>query len=311
LDKKLPRIITEEEHYKILVMLGDKNKSKFQKHENFLEGFLVGSGGEYMRLDPKFQLMCDCKYKFAYRNKTHCPKCNTEISKIKKPKYYHLRYYYNGALRHKEKKCKIVEEKEVLQKTFEEIINPLSLTSELTNWAKTYVHEILDKDVSDKIKLNKVQSQIKDCVEKEKMELRALLRRGIITDEEYKQDLELLQNKVQVQHEVQIDWKSKIESILDLGLECKKVFENGSIKDKREILLKSQSNLIWDEKNLYISRPSWLEAYINGVKRLKQEIATIEPKINDKKALKNKDFSSMNTYNFEEKTFLLRSLESN
>ena len=32
-----------------------------------------------MGVDVKFQLICDCKNKFAYRDKTHCPVCGISI----------------------------------------------------------------------------------------------------------------------------------------------------------------------------------------------------------------------------------------
>lgn len=69
---------------------------------------------------------------------------------------------------------------------------------------------------------------------------------------------------------------------MDLGLECKNVFENGSLKDKKETIIKSTSNLIWDEEKVYITRPKWLNTYIAGIKRLKSETNHIEPNSNCK-----------------------------
>lgn len=313
LDTKLPRIISPEEHFRVLGMLGEKHKGKFQKHETYFSGFLRSPEKGFMRLDTKFQLICDCGYKFAYRKKETCPKCNLEITKMINPKYLHYRYYYNGDKRYFDRKIKTVSENIVLKKTREEVIDPLSLMPELVDWMKKYLHEVLDQEVKDKLKLQSINQNTETSIEKEKQELRALLRRGAITDDEYKIDLREIESRKPSTNEqtVEVDWKAKINSIVDLGLECKKVFETGSTKAKKEVLFKSQSNLIWDEKNLYITRPLWLEKYIQGVKVLKQNMSTIEPKIISENTNNNKDFPDPERGKMVLDLSLLRELESN
>lgn len=290
LDRKLPRAITEEEHCRIIQMLGNKHQAKFQKHESVFAGFLKGENNAFMRLDPKFQLICDCKHKFAYRSKSSCPKCGKKICQMQNPKYLHFMYYYNGVIRHQTGKYKAVEEKEVLKKTNEEIIEPLSLCPELADWVKKHIHEVQDREINNGLNLNEGRAKLLESIDTEKANLRSQHRRGIITDEEYKKDLADLENKVPKEVSFDIDWKDKLGSIVDMGTECLKVFESSDVKAQKEILFKSQSNLIWNEEKLYIIRPKWLDTYVNGIKRYKSEIGTIEPKLIENKPNQNKDF---------------------
>ena len=297
LDKSIPRIITEEEHYRILKMLGIKNQARFQKHENTYSGFLKGERGEYMRADPKFQLICDCRFKFAYRNKENCPKCKIKISKMVNPKYLTYTYYYNGIKRHRDKKVKRVEEKLVIEKTYEEIIEPLSLCPELVSWFKESVHEVEDKIIKEKIELGSSRVKMIEEIEKEKDSLRSQNRRGIITDEEYIKDLALLEKRVPAVENQKRDWAETMSEIVDLGLDCKEMFEKGDVKSKKKVLFKSQSNLIWNEENLYIVRPKWLDKYVETIKQVKNETYTVEPNSIEKNPNKNKDIPAPNFIN--------------
>lgn len=311
LDPKLPRLISEEEHYIILSMLGTKHQTRFQEHENPYCNFLKGENDTTMSIDPKFQLICECGKKFAYRKTDRCPKCDLLISDIENPRYYHKTYFFNGTVRHHSKKVKTVEIETLKSKIKEEIIAPLSLIPELALWVKKHIVEIKDKDIQNGLKLNNNRDKIKESAEKEKADLRSQHRRGIITDKEYKEDLARIESSLPIEISVEVDWREKVNSIVDLGLECATIFEIGTNQAKREILYKSQSNLIWDEKNLYISRPKWLEAYINGVKILKSEIVTVEPNLTTKKPLQNKGLVVTNLPKYDECRSLLRSLESN
>lgn len=311
LDKKLPRIITEKQHEQIKRMLGSKHKSKFQKHENPFEGFLKGDDDGFMRLDTKHQLICDCGHKFAYRKKDCCPRCNLKIPKMVKAKYLHYNYYYNGLKRYKNEPFSHVKEEKIVEVINTEISQPLSLSPLLTDWVKKYIHEIKDVEVNEKLELEESRIKVIENIENEKAELRSQNRRGIISDEEYKLDLERLLKRIPEQQESEVDWRSKLNEIVDLGQEFKNILENGNIKAKKEIFFALESNLIWDEKNLYLIKPKWLDAYISGINKLKQKIGTVEPKILENKPLETVSFSSIGVEKYSECKFLLRELESN
>lgn len=304
LDPRLPTIITEEEHNKILRMLGVKNQTRYQTHETPFAKFLTGPNGETMTIDPKFQLVCDCGKKFAYRKKDECPKCNLKIGEIQNPKFLNYNYYFNATKRYRDGKYKTVEEKKVLEKTYEEIINPLSLCPELVEWFKETIEEVEDKVVREHIELNKSRVKILEEVEKEKDNLRALLRRGIINDAEYKKDLATLENGVPDVVSEKKPWKELMNEMVNLGTDCKEVFEKGDIKAKKQVLYKSQSNLIWDEEKLYIIRPNWLNKYVEAVKYAKEELATVEPNFILENPNENKNISVLKSLNLDSRLSL-------
>ena len=68
LDASLPRIITEANRDRVLQLLSKKNIPKIQQHSTLYSGFIQSDEGDFMGQDIKFQLICDCKYKFAYRS---------------------------------------------------------------------------------------------------------------------------------------------------------------------------------------------------------------------------------------------------
>ncbi len=82
LDKTLPRLITETQHNQIKNLLSRANIPKTQHHQTVYSGFISSPEGDFIGQDVKFQVICDCKKKFAFRNKTHCPQCGIKIVSI-------------------------------------------------------------------------------------------------------------------------------------------------------------------------------------------------------------------------------------
>ncbi len=82
LDKNLPRILTEGQYERVQQLLSKRNIPKVQHHEALYSGFIRSDEGDFIGQDIKFQLICDCKHKFAYRDKTHCQQCSKKIEKL-------------------------------------------------------------------------------------------------------------------------------------------------------------------------------------------------------------------------------------
>ncbi|MBU4580697.1 hypothetical protein KKB43_06850, partial [Patescibacteria group bacterium] len=79
LDKKLKRIISEEDFWIIQEMLGKKGRPRPQKRDGLYNHFMTCAHcGGHTSPDFKFQIICsECKSKFSYLNKEECPKCQT------------------------------------------------------------------------------------------------------------------------------------------------------------------------------------------------------------------------------------------
>ena len=294
-DKSLPRIITEDEHHKILSFLGRKSFSTHQKHEYSYVNYIFSDSGEFIGGDPKHQVICDCKKKFAYKNKTECPQCGIKIENMKSPKYLDYTYYYNI----KRRKTKGIKAKTISESKIDEFLKKftdenLILSPELADWVRKHISHLKDKEIEENQTIIRVQNSSVENLEKEKKKLRDMYRKEMITEEEYNSDLEEIEQKYssKTKDEYKVsDWFEHLNDIVDLGTEMKNILDNGTIKEKKDMMSRFRSNLIWDEENLNISKVSWLETYIQGRKQVLSKYPWFEPKNNVENKGKNTDLT--------------------
>ena len=279
LDLNLPRLITEDEHNKVLKILSGKNIPKIQHHETIFSGFLRSEEGNFIGQDVKYQLICDCKEKFAYRSKTHCPKCNKKIDELENPKYLNFTYYYDVKKKKAGQGYKSIPEAKITKELLSFIDENLNFSQDLANWSKKYITELRDKEISESV--FRKQKEEADMVEYEskKSRLREMLRDQQITDGEYKTDLEALNKRHAVTgRQDGFDWYSKMSEITDLTLCAKEILEKGSMQVKRNILSKLGSNLTWNGEKLNISNSNAINKLVEGIKRAREIYSKFEPK---------------------------------
>lgn len=218
LDPNLPRLITESEHNKIKNILARKNIPKTQHHEALFSGYLVSSYGNYMGPDIKFQLICDCKHKFAYKNRTQCPECGKEIENLQKPKYLNYSFYYDVKRKKENLPYVRVNENHVLDEVVDFIDAHLNFSDELIDWSKKYIHELKKKELVQSVTLSKRKEERKVEFIEKKARMRALLRDGQVTNEEYQSDIESLSRSYSDLNEEgrKIDWYSEMIEMADL-----------------------------------------------------------------------------------------------
>lgn len=56
--------------------------------------------------------------------------------------------------------------------------------------------------------------------------------------------------------------------------------DHGTVKEKKDVLSKLRSNLIWNEEKLNISNKIWIDVYIKGRKKVLSKYPMFEPKNN-------------------------------
>ena len=280
LDKNLPRLINEDQHNKIKMILTKKNIPKIQNHTTTYAGFIQSDEGNFIGQDVKFQLICDCKKKFAYRDKTHCPYCEKQIDTLSKPKYLDFTYYYNVKKKKRGIPYKVISESDITRKMIDFLDENLHFSESLVNWSKKYISELKDKEVNDKLFLIEKATTDKAEYESKKTRLRCMLRDEQISHDEYKTDLELLNKKYRFQDlpEPDVDWYSKMNEITDLTLCAKEIIENGSVNAKRSILSKLGSNLVWNDEKLSIFNSPVINKLVEGIKNAKVINPKFEPK---------------------------------
>ncbi len=280
LDRNLPRLITETQHNKVKSLLAKGNIPKIKHHETTFSGFITSEKGEYVGQDVKFQVICDCKHKFAYNNKTHCPKCKIEIDKMIKPKYLSYAWYYNVKKKKAKQRYKSIAESKVKEAIYDLFVNNISFSKDIVEWSKKYIHEMKEKELNEKILINQRKEERKGEYEEKKARTRAMFRDGKFSEEDYEKDITRLNHEYSDVNETveQIDWYSRLMEIVDITERIAMVLESDDIQAKRNIISALGSNLIWDDENLLIINKKEIQALIDGVKRNRLVISEFEPK---------------------------------
>ncbi len=280
LDKSLPRLITEAQHIKIKNILAKKNIPKIKHHKTTYSGFITSDKNEFVGQDVKFQVICDCKKKFAYSSKTECPFCGVKIDKMENPKYLEYILHYNVKKKKAFERYKTISEEKIKEEIFKSIVNNLSFSEDIVKWSKKYIHEMKERELSEKITISQRKNERKVEFENKKAKLRSMYRDGKFTESEYEEDCTRLETEYADTNKnlEGVDWYSRLMEITDITESIATVLNSDDVEAKRRLLARLSSNLIWDEENLSIINQKEINALINGVKRLKSIYPKFEPK---------------------------------
>ena len=280
LNEKVPRLITEHQHIKILNILGSRVKPKMQKHQTLYHGRIKSPDGDTIGADLKFQVICDCKHKFAYRSKEKCPKCFTPIENMTSPQYLSYTYYYNVKRRkNKTLKAKCIEETKIDTMLLDYFKNNFYVHPFLVDWSKKHLKDLRDIEVDRNIEVEQQHKKKLESLKEQKERLLHLYTKGHIEELVYvkkQSEIKDQEEGLQLPSEF-MDWVSAIERCLDLGKQSVSIFESGHYDAKKEFLDEISSNLIWDEQNLNVSNNNLLSGFIKHLKLVKAKYPQFEP----------------------------------
>lgn len=284
LHESLPRIISEDEHVKILNIFGEKSHPKMQSHFTPYSGNIIGNDGNYMGADVKYQLICDCGKKFAHRNKQSCPSCNIKITDMKKPKVLNYTYYYNVKRRKtRGMKAKGIEEKKIDAVLINLFNNEIAISDKLHNWVKKHLDILKDDKIKEFKEKAMIHKKEKEDIEKKKRKLRKLFMENLISDDEFQEDITKLQQQekhLNYSQKAHNNWYEEMSTLLNLTFKFDTIIQNGTYIEKKEAIKLFCSNLTWDEEKVLINKADWLKAYIKGRKNLIAKYPQFEPKNN-------------------------------
>lgn len=276
LDPKLPRVITEQEHKNIRRMIDVGSFPSRAQHQAYYAGLITSPSGEFIGPDYKFQLICDCKHKFAYLNRTSCPKCNISIQDMCNPKFLTYSYYYNSSRKKKRLPVKMLSES-VINSTIKEFVSSFYMPPALLRYVKDIMQELIQIDESNNHFVEQRKEERLVALQNKKRAFREILADGIITKEEYQTDVESLNEEIEyIKNSVTTGSGNPFQQAIKSVLTIHDVFSRGDAKQKRVLLEKIGSNLIWDEKKLYFSCPDWLNDLKNSFKQAKYESGWFE-----------------------------------
>lgn len=287
LSESIPRIITEDQHWQILKIIGNrcrvrpsKNKMIFAYKEPTKCGRCSGS----VTAEHKYQVICDCKLKFAYINKTHCPGCGITINKMKHSTYLHYIHYH--CVRKKDPNCKegSVQEffiDDYLAGYFKE---NFKISKALYDWCIENLG-ILDK--VDAKKGSEKNVSLESTLAKKKNEYKELVfmkARGLISDSEFtelkttqKAEIEALQQALGNTANKDQSATAKSHRAFTLALGIETIFKSGTVQEKKDTLSEIGSNLTLKEKKLNIHNTGVYEKIINGLLTARTENPRFEP----------------------------------
>jgi site-specific DNA recombinase len=284
-------MITEKEYRRAQVLLGKKGKTQPQTREFAFTGLMhCGECDSMITAEEKNQIICSgCKQKFAYENKTACPKCEIDISEMENPKI--LNYVYYHCTKKKNKSCtqKTIR-LEDLETQFDAVLADLSIDEDYLKIALDYLQDKERNSGNEERAVRQSLSAAYDACQTRLVNLSREFTSPInssyelYTPEEFrKQKAELVAERDRLEKEMG-GTKEKLdqdletaERIFNFCTFARHHFSNGDLQKKRAIFGTIGSNLTLKDKKLSIERLHPYMLIENEVKAQKLLYAGLEP----------------------------------
>lgn len=259
-------MITEQEFERAQILLGVKAQHRSREREFAYTGLAhCGECQSAVTAEEKNQLICTtCKHKFAYENKTKCPKCNTAIDKMHNPSILH--YVYYRCTKKKKRNC---TQKYIRLEQFEEqlaeVLDEVTIDEAYVKVVLDYLRDTQNLEVQD-------HKSIIDTLQQTYKQSEARLERlnieytsaqnadySIYTPLEFsrfKKDIlkerEGLEKEIAETRRRVDDSFEKSERVFNFCSMVKETFREGDLKTKRMILSSIGSNITLMDKKLSI-----------------------------------------------------------
>jgi site-specific DNA recombinase len=285
-------MITEAEYDRVQILLGRNGNPRPQSHPEFAFTGLIRCGecDRMVTAEEKHQIMCStCKFKFAYRNRDACPRCETPIEKMVNPLFLHYTYYHCSKSRRPacQQKCVTMQEMEI---QINGRLAWITISKKFKDWAIKHLHELHENEKSLQDEIIKTQRKAhQECLEAIDGLLNLKTSSGnkngiLLSDDEYTQRRGKLLKEKAVLEELINNTDHRLEQQLKLSEEtfeiaytAQKGFAEGDPGTKKEILAAVQSNLILKDKKLLFEAKKPFLILENTIYPEKAIISPIEP----------------------------------
>jgi site-specific DNA recombinase len=285
-------MITRDEYDRVQTLLGRRGNPRPSTHFNFAFAGLIRCGecGLTITAEDKHQLICShCRFKFAYRRRDSCPRCQTPIEKMVNPLFLHYTYY--RCSKSKVPRCsqKSVSAQE-MEKQIDQLLARIQIAPRFKEWAIQYLHELHEKESASRNDIMQAQQNAyRDCLRRIDNMVRlktsaANTDGSLLSDEEYgRQRGELLKEKSRLE-ETLADTGHRVEQCLTLSertLEfactARERFAKGDQMTKKEIFAAVASNLILKNKKLCVEAKKPFLILQSSMLGCETRIEAIEP----------------------------------
>ncbi len=260
-------MVTQAEYDRVQTLLGRKGNPRPRTHGVFPFSGLIRCGecNGMVTAEEKHQLMCGtCRFKFAYRRKTSCPRCETPIEKMARPLFLRYTYYHCGKSRNPFCTQKVLRAEE-LEKQIDHFLSRIQISQRFKDWAVKYLHEVHKKESAFRSEVIQTQQKAhQECVRRidNLVKLKTAphnIDGCLLSDEEYsRQRIALLKEKGALEGLLQ-DAGQGVEKGLELSEKtfdfastARDRFAKGDCKTKKDILAALGSNLVLKDKMLRI-----------------------------------------------------------
>ena len=289
LDLRLPRMISEEDYWKIQSMLGNKGVKRTTKRESVYNHFTkCGVCNGSTSPDFKFQVICSkCHKKFSHLNKESCPSCGIKIDDMVNPKYLSYVFYYCINDKKHRTVClnNGIEEKKLEKELVKNLKEKVLISKELSEWCIENIHKIKDKELKDSFSIKSNYEQQESLLRSKikRITMNKISRDLSIEEEETYNEIENglreeLKQLVIQKDNINTDWFTEASKDFNLMSEIVDIVEKGSPIQKKEVLSTFGSNLIVKDKIVSVYNKKSIEKFSEFLKIAKSENEAFEPK---------------------------------
>lgn len=285
-------MITEAEYDRVQVLLGRNGNPRPQSHLEFAFTGLIRCGAceRMVTAEEKHQVMCgNCRFKFAYRKRDTCPRCETPIENMVNPLFLNYSYYHCSKSNRPSCLQKSVSS-QALEKQIDAFLAHIQISEQFKEWAIKYLHELHAKESEARNDIIQAQQKTyQACVRQIDSLVRLKTSSGnsdgsLLSDEEYgRQRVELLKEKAALEELLQDaghrvnQWMKLTEQTFEFACTVRERFAKGDAKIKKEILAAIGSNLTLKDKILSIEARKPFFILGNSVSGENSETSPIEP----------------------------------
>lgn len=201
------------------------------------------------------------KYEFAFTGMIRCGECGSMITAEQKTKPSGKKYtYYRCTKRKKGAVCSQKCTRDLdLNKQIAGILDKIKASDKFRDWAIDFLRKRSSEEIEDRQKIYQAQQKAYNDCQNQLDELTQLRLKNMVGDSEYASVKEKLFNERARLKEKLTDtegratkWLELSEKVFLFANQAKKQFENGSLKEKREILQNLGSNFVLKDGKLHI-----------------------------------------------------------
>lgn len=281
-------MITREEFERVQVLLGRKGRPRPKTHEFTYRGPIrCGECGGSVTAEEKHQCVCtNCKYKFSFAHRTTCPKCGTDMGKMKNPKIRNYVHYHCTKKTNPNCSQGCINEKDLEHQLKKELAE-LEITQGFTDWALRVLKRQNINESADREVIIKAQRKDYDAVV-EKIDNLIDMRAGKeIDEEEYRRKKATLLAEKSRLFGLLGNTDKRIEKWLevagrgfDFAETARARFEADTSEDlhvRKEIFATLGSNYLLRDKKLFIEADNLLFAIKKVKETLPTPVVSLEP----------------------------------